>query len=352
MLENESPGPHQENEPHILTFELASVCIGRSRDCELSLSSEISLSRVVSKKHARLYPCMFENNQEVRWFLKDLDSKHGTSVNGQDLKPDNSVQVFDGDNIVLARQHGDHFQIKCHLRGRGNSKLVLITYCPLNSKVRSSSSGEKRKSEPKDMAMKKKFRSLEADPRNHSESPLKCSICFEFFMDSLTLSCSHTFCGSCLRHWFLHSMTCPTCRVHVTDMPVRTRALDDLCAQLVDPKDTAWIARQEAFLSEQARLTKKARKIRHAFLETQSLPWPKVWTLWDDAGDNRQAFLQAVSTAIGVVREAWCEAIGLTESAIDAFPKAKLAIAARNLLEDVSDRTDLRHRLRMFLRYG
>ncbi|KAF0687623.1 Aste57867_20607 [Aphanomyces stellatus] len=355
---------------HELEFDLAPVCIGRSRDCELSLSSDVSQSRVVSKKHARVYPCLFNNNQEVRWFLKDLDSKHGTSVNGHDVKSDSSVQVFDGDHIVLARQHGDFFSIKCHLDGRGNSKLILVTQCPLNPRARAGSSsavvpatnhsGEKRKlADEKELFVKKKFRALEEDPLRHGESPLKCPVCFEYFMESLTLSCSHTFCGGCLRSWLLQSMTCPTCRLPVTEMPVRTRALDDLCVQLVDPTDAAWAARQDAYAVDLARQVKKAKKIRHAFLETRSLPWPKVWTHWGSRNE-REVFLQTISTTIGAVREAWCEAVGLTDDAIDAQPKAKLAIAAKNLLDEISNHTrsgvlegaDLRHRLRMFLRYG
>ncbi|RHZ32183.1 hypothetical protein DYB31_002953 [Aphanomyces astaci] len=378
----------------MFTFDLTPVCIGRSRDCELSLSSDVSSSRVVSKKHARLYPCMFENNQQVRWFLKDLDSKHGTSVNGVDVKSDSSVQVFDGDVIVLARQsHPPHdddqdnanpsspsISIKCHLHGRGNALLTLITSTSLNQRHsalphphKPSHSTDKRKfhaatssprqpssGRPPSDIVKKRFRSLEADPANHDESPLKCPVCFEFFVDSLTLACSHTFCGGCLRSWLLQSLTCPTCRVGVTDVPVHTRALDNLCMQLVDPTDAAWMLRQQTWHAEAARLTKKAKKIRHAFLETKALPWPNVWTTWHDTRD-REVFSQTVSVAVGQVREAWCEAVGLTEAAIDSHGKAKLLVASSNLLVTTNGRThrgdgpstdNLRHRLRMFLRYG
>ncbi|ETW08269.1 hypothetical protein H310_00896 [Aphanomyces invadans] len=376
-------------EPNVFTFELAPVCIGRSRDCEVSLLSDATSSRAISKKHARLYPCFFENNQQVRWFLKDLDSKHGTSVNGHDIQSDASVQVFDGDTIELARHVQHHvkdsssppFAFKCRLHGPGNALLTLVTSCVLNHRPSahackpSTPTADKRKyqspnphhkhsssqhaSSDGDYAtLKKRFRTLEADPTNRDESPLKCPVCFEYFVDSLTLTCSHTFCGNCLRSWLQLSLTCPTCRVAVTDFPVRTRALDNLCVQLVDPTDTAWISRQETWIANATKMNRQAQKIRHAFLETKVLPWPSVWTTWHDSrvGD---AFLRTVSSSVGSVREAWCEGVNLTEEAIDRHAKAKLVVATSNLqltnetpCGDAATTESLRHRLRMFLRYG
>jgi hypothetical protein len=363
-MENIQEKPLVYSEANVLTFELTPVCIGRSRECELSFSSECGLLRVVSKKHAKLYPCFFNHDQEVRWFLKDLDSKHGTSINDDEMMPGSSSEVFNGDIIYLARQYGENIKIKCYLEGRGNSKIVLETHTPFNEHVSSSStSAEKRKYEKeyniKDLFARKKFRLLEEDENRLGlgQSPLKCPICFEYFMDSLTLSCSHTFCGSCLRLWMHESLSCPTCRLAVTQLPVRTRALDELCVQLVDPKNETWIARQQAHQIELQSQNRKAQKIRRHFLEIKSQASGYiVWDLWTSKDKN--PFCKKLSSVSGVVREAWCEAVGLTEESISTQSKASLLNAMRNLIakEDeyrsAFECTEMRNRLRLFLYYG
>ncbi|OQR94631.1 hypothetical protein ACHHYP_01028 [Achlya hypogyna] len=354
-MEKAAPAPAETQ----LVFELTPVCIGRSRDCELSFSSEAALSRSVSKKHAKIYPCLFGNNQEARWFIKDLDSKHGTSVNGDELTRGASVEIFHGDVIVLAKHFGDNFEIKCYLEGRGNSNIVLVTKNPLNGQPRAvspASSTEKRKRDHRELSVKKRFRSLASEDRpGLGQSPLKCPVCFEYFIDSMTLACSHSFCCACLQHWLLKSLSCPTCRVEVTLLPVRTRALDDLCLQLVDPTNKTWITRQQAHQAELDAQTRKARKIRRHFLELADHGWPSIWSIWPCARD-REAFVYKLSTATSVVRIAWCEAVGLTDAAITVQTRIKLLNALCNVLPEKNystlESSEMRARLRLFLQYG
>ncbi|OQR92289.1 transmembrane protein [Thraustotheca clavata] len=340
-----------------LVFEQTSIVIGRSRECELSLSSESELSCSVSKKHVKIYPCVF--GQEVRWFLKDLDSKHGTSVNGDEVKRGTSIELFSGDVIVLAKFVGDAHEIKCYLEGHGNSKIVLETKISLNKNalpmVQAStsilSSSEKRKhiKDKREFSIKKRFRALENQDKNCGLSPLKCPVCFEYFIESMTLSCSHTFCSCCLQHWLLKSLSCPTCRVQVSLLPVRTRTIDDLCLQLVDPSNPTWIARQETYKAELDANHRKALKIRRHFLELMDQAWPSIWNVWHNARD-REAFVSKLSTATGVVRLAWCEAVGLSEVSIATQSSIKLLNALCNILPHTSfsglDHADMKHRLR------
>ncbi|KDO32446.1 hypothetical protein SPRG_02923 [Saprolegnia parasitica CBS 223.65] len=346
-------------------FELTPVCIGRSRDCELSFSSEAALSRSVSKKHAKIYPCLFDSNEQVRWFIKDLESKHGTYVNGDELTRGTSIEIFHGDVIVLAKHLSDSFEIKCFLEGRGNAKIVLVTKNPLNRQPMIAptsplSSAEKRKlaKDPRELSVQKRFRTLEREEAAKpglGQSPLKCPVCFEYFIESMTLSCSHSFCGSCLQHWLLKSLSCPTCRVAVALLPVRTRTLDDLCLQLIDPSSEAWIARQKAHKAELDAHLRKARKIRKHFLELQGQPWPTIWSIWHSARD-RDAFVHKLATATGVVRVAWCEAVGLTDDAIGTQSPIKLLNALCNVLPEACfssmESSEMRSRLRLFLHYG
>ena len=68
-----------------------SVTIGRGDDNNVVLNET-----AVSKRHARFF-CDFRN----QWYLVDLNSRNGTTVNGSRLQPERPVQVHFGDPIVL-----------------------------------------------------------------------------------------------------------------------------------------------------------------------------------------------------------------------------------------------------------
>ncbi|KAL4135567.1 hypothetical protein QTP88_007167 [Uroleucon formosanum] len=47
------------------------------------------------------------------------------------------------------------------------------------------------------------------------DSDLLCNICFEIFIKPTVLSCSHTFCESCIHTWTSRVVACPICRKEV-----------------------------------------------------------------------------------------------------------------------------------------
>uniref|UniRef100_A0A2S2NV50 E3 ubiquitin-protein ligase n=1 Tax=Schizaphis graminum TaxID=13262 RepID=A0A2S2NV50_SCHGA len=49
------------------------------------------------------------------------------------------------------------------------------------------------------------------------ENDLKCSICYEMFIEPTVLNCSHTFCLECIESWTQRANHCPTCRVRITN---------------------------------------------------------------------------------------------------------------------------------------
>ena len=72
-------------EPGLL--QTAELTLGRSPDCELVFCDD-----TVSRHHARL------ELRDGRWFLIDLDSSNGTSVNGRRVR---DAEVRPGDRIRL-----------------------------------------------------------------------------------------------------------------------------------------------------------------------------------------------------------------------------------------------------------
>jgi DNA-binding response OmpR family regulator len=81
---------HQENEPdQCWPITQAEVTIGRGSDCNIVLAD-----RQVSRRHAVI------RRVAAECFIRDLQSKNGTWVNGQVLKGEHPLQ--DGDEIHIA----------------------------------------------------------------------------------------------------------------------------------------------------------------------------------------------------------------------------------------------------------
>jgi hypothetical protein len=76
-----------------------------------------------------------------------------------------------------------------------------------------------------------------------AETRLRCSICHDFLCQPITLTCSHTFCRTCLSHWVSTqeqnrvSATCPTCRAslssHMTASSIASAVPDRLMSEIL-----------------------------------------------------------------------------------------------------------------------
>lgn len=64
-----------------------------------------------------------------------------------------------------------------------------------------------------------------------SEEDLSCPVCHDVFQEPVLLSCSHSFCKSCLRGWWSRTQTgqCPVCRVRSEFEPAGNLVLRNLC---------------------------------------------------------------------------------------------------------------------------
>ncbi len=69
-----------------------SIVIGRDEDCDIVLDN-----RLVSRAHAEIFW------RDGEYFIRDLDSKNGTSVNGQPLVYEKRLQ--DGDEVQVALRY-------------------------------------------------------------------------------------------------------------------------------------------------------------------------------------------------------------------------------------------------------
>ncbi|XP_026818939.1 E3 ubiquitin-protein ligase RNF8-like [Rhopalosiphum maidis] len=61
------------------------------------------------------------------------------------------------------------------------------------------------------------FSCLRDQMKQCMENNLKCSICYEIFIEPTVLNCAHTFCLECIESWTRRANHCPICRVIVTN---------------------------------------------------------------------------------------------------------------------------------------
>uniref|UniRef100_A0A3B1J8W9 Uncharacterized protein n=1 Tax=Astyanax mexicanus TaxID=7994 RepID=A0A3B1J8W9_ASTMX len=77
-----------------------------------------------------------------------------------------------------------------------------------------------------------------ASSQNSLEENLKCSICLDFFKDPVVLSCSHSFCKTCLdRSWNQNDeKNCPLCRKKIKRAPFKNLSLREACESFMEEK--------------------------------------------------------------------------------------------------------------------
>lgn len=63
------------------------------------------------------------------------------------------------------------------------------------------------------------------------QNELLCSICCDYFIRAITMSCSHSFCYNCISEWKKNNHNCPICRQPIYSM-APSRALDNMVAAL------------------------------------------------------------------------------------------------------------------------
>jgi hypothetical protein len=384
--------------------------IGRSRRCDLVIPTSDD-TRTISKTHARIFPMRDGDDAPItpgertrggqergqKWILQDLNTLNGTSINGMDLMPGGSMELHDGDELVLSSNIRTGIRLFVQVPDADQSRLVARLYGPgsgprhhasparvaetprlwrggslpnrngaspqpppmtaspdggayshrhrsessssLTKRQRSSDDHDNSTSRQSDngqdgasAATHDSKRSRHEDTAADKERLMLCPVCLDYFSNSATLACSHTFCGHCISHWFRASsaLSCPECRTGVRHMPVRNRALDDLVHSLVGDTDAYRLAVRKRTTEE--RMGAASSTTTGGFdLRTH----PLIFSLW--SSDDREAFSAFLGKQFGDARIAACRQIGLTEAAIDGASGAELHIATQNLSIDCAD---------------
>ena len=59
---------------------------------------------------------------------------------------------------------------------------------------------------------------------NQIDPELICNICQQPLVNPMGgQQCGHTFCESCINHWYAQDLSCPSCRRKISFVPVTTR---------------------------------------------------------------------------------------------------------------------------------
>lgn len=85
------------------------------------------------------------------------------------------------------------------------------------------------------------------------EEDFTCPVCCDIFIDPVLLSCSHSFCKTCLQEYWKDKKTpdCPVCRkIYLMNQPPCNRALKNICEGLLKGRGARAPAECEGFLKE------------------------------------------------------------------------------------------------------
>ncbi|CCI45305.1 hypothetical protein ABG067_000623 [Albugo candida] len=182
---------------------------------------------------------------------------------------------------------------------------------------------------------------------------LICSICLEYFQRSVTLDCSHTFCGFCVGNWFRTSLSCPQCRGSIKLVPVRNRALDDLVQRLVGTSPSYRATTMKRLNEQEAYISGKKQLFR---LSGQTLTFHSIWRhRWTKS--ERDLFHSFLEKQFGERREMTCHKVGLTEETIGQADLEDLLRCASNLNLDTQSTLSLSmcqlaSRIKIYLYFG
>ncbi|CAI5706990.1 unnamed protein product [Peronospora farinosa] len=106
----------------------ASFCVGRSRGCEVSISTSEE-TRTVSKRHVGFVP--FTETLGVsgfgkrRWLVYDLETMNGTAVNEVEIPTGGNRELHNGDEVVLASAMRQCVRLLVQFSDDAHSRIVV-----------------------------------------------------------------------------------------------------------------------------------------------------------------------------------------------------------------------------------
>ncbi|CAH0475606.1 unnamed protein product [Peronospora belbahrii] len=106
----------------------ASFCVGRSRGCEVSISTSEE-TRTVSKRHVGFVPLTetlaTTGYRKRRWLVYDLETMNGTAVNEVEIPTGGNRELQNGDEVVLASAMRQCVRLLVQFSDETHSRIVV-----------------------------------------------------------------------------------------------------------------------------------------------------------------------------------------------------------------------------------
>ena len=189
---------------------------------------------------------------------------------------------------------------------------------------------------------------------------VKCAVCCDFFLNACTLTCSHSFCTSCIEECLYRKHECPVCRAPVATRPVRSNHLDNIVQTLMNMEEKKdWGRRQAQQTAKQERQAAAVASLQLRLADasaSESAAFLNIDTEW--TSNQRTTFETGVNQYRGDARKLYCDATGLTNNFLESAPQEQLLLAGVNIgiipLEEAGGFSpgELRRKLQMFIMFG
>lgn len=196
-----------------------------------------------------------------------------------------------------------------------------------------------------------------------------CPVCLDYFLQTQTLACGHSFCSPCISKCLEGKRQCPVCRDTVSKRPVRSCALDGAIRALLqqdgskdDEVNVRYKKRQKQWRNEQRKERRTASKLRAVIQRAKDdgKHFLNINDRWNE--EERDIFRKGVVMYRGSARQEYCATTGLSLDFIDskmfrelidvAINVGVLSEDGYNMENEFTSLSTLRDRLHMFILYG
>jgi len=336
------------------------ITFGRNPNCNVVLDSSRAPC-MISRMHGSLRRLLNHDGQE-EWLLKDDKSMNGVLVNSYPIGTEGCT-LHPGDVITFGRRMTPpEFEFVFEM-----TAMTTPKQSPFAREREALGIQPKRISGLQNELEAGRARTLAhwvknnlGVPIDHLHTELVCCICQDWLVNSSTITCSHTFCGSCIESWLVRKrFECPICRQATNREPFRNRVLDTIVQKAVDHLP---IEEKANYLSRKSAASLVLQKAERQYVELQRgvnevlekgksfFHINSCWSLRD-----KLVFQKGVGNYTGDARETYCKLTGLTVQWVQSADETKLKQALRNLqlqLHVNGSEVEIRERLLMFLRYS
>eukprot|EP00939_MAST-03C_sp_MAST-3C-sp1_P001493 g1493.t1 len=363
--------------------EMNGITVGRSRQkCDVILGSTRG-PLMISRVHATIVPVQKEGESEPRWKLIDHSSRNGSArvkktadwcrLSGRlerKSSKKNAASLNSRKRTLLLAGKIPNSKKRLRMKGPKSSNDEMPSSSPLEGQTTTATdplplatktSATKEEEEEEDEASRaKKKRGQEL---LHKE--FTCPVCLDYFVQTRTLACGHSFCSPCLSNCLEHKRQCPVCRETVSKNPVRSCALDGAIRALVQQEkkgNERHQKRLKQWKNDQRKERRTATKLRSVIQKAkdEGKHFLSIHDRWNH--EERDLFRRGVIMYRGPARVEYCRTTDLTADFIDSKMFRELIDVAANvgivpedgarIEREFSSLSVLRDRLHMFILYG